>query len=152
RPRRPRRTSRRTLGRIARRRGSRPDTGGTSWAWRRACSQLARTPAVRPLWQREGERGPFADLAFNPDPPPVQLHELLGQRQAQACALLLTGVVPADLAELLEDRRLILGRDPDPRIADGDRDGIRGRRRRGGQADPAPFGGELHGVGEEIQQ
>jgi hypothetical protein len=32
------------------------------------------------------------------------------------------GVVPADLAEFLEDGRLILGRDPDPGVADGDGD------------------------------
>ena len=57
----------------------------------------------------------------------MQLHELLGQRQPEPRALLLAGVVAPDLAELLEDRRLILGRDPDPRVADRDGDGAVGQ-------------------------
>src|SRR5262249_23237047 len=68
-----------------------------------------------PKGQGEGERRPAAHLALDPDPTPVQLHELLGQRQPEAGPLLLAGVVAANLAELLEDRRLILGGDPDPR-------------------------------------
>src|SRR5262245_27846361 len=77
-----------------------------------------RSRAFGPNRQREGERGALAQLALNPNPPPVQLHELLGQCQAEPRPLLLAGVVPADLTELLEDRRLILRRDPDPRVAD----------------------------------
>ena len=64
----------------------------------------------------------MAHLALDPDPPAVQLHELLGERQAEPRALLRAGVLPANLAELLEDGRLVLGRDPDPRVADGDGD------------------------------
>jgi hypothetical protein len=67
-------------------------------------------------------------VAFNPDPSAVELHELLGQRQPEPRALLLAGVLPPDLAELLEDRRLVLGRDPDPRVANGDRDEAVGHR------------------------
>src|SRR5262245_21830947 len=92
----------------------------------------------------------MARLALNPDPPAVQLHELLRERQPEPGALLLAGVVSPDLAELLEDRRLILGRDPDPRVADGDRDAVVGRC--GNEADPAALRGELHRVGQEVQQ
>ncbi len=80
----------------------------------------------------------------------MQLHELLGQRQPESRALLRAGVVAPDLAELLEDGRLVLGRDPDPRVADRDGDGAIGRR--GGEAHSAALGGELHRVGEEVQQ
>jgi hypothetical protein len=58
----------------------------------------------------------------------VQLHELLGQRQAQSRALMLAGVLATDLAEFLENGRLILRRDPDPRVANGDRDDALARR------------------------
>src|SRR5262249_14672944 len=104
--------------------------------------------AARTDWQCEGERGTLAYLAFNPDPPPMQLHELLRQRQAEPGALLLAGVVPPDLAKLLEDGRLILERDPDPCVADGDRDDAVGSRR--GKADPAALRRELHGVRQEV--
>jgi hypothetical protein len=60
----------------------------------------------------------------------VQLHELLGQRQPEPRALLLPSILTADLAELLEDGRLILGRDPDPRVADADGDDAIGKRGR----------------------
>src|SRR5262249_9692721 len=65
-----------------------------------------RPLAFRPYRQGEGERGPLAHLALDPDLSPVQLHELLGQRQAQPRALLLAGIIAPDLAELLEDGRL----------------------------------------------
>src|SRR5262249_25799896 len=135
-------TSRRTLGRIGRRRGSRPGTEDTSSPCGLASPLVPHTPLVNPNGQREGERRPLAYLALDPDPPPVQLDELLGQRQPEPRALLLPGVVPADLAELLEDGRLVLGRDADPRVADGDRDDIRGRR--GGEAHSPPLRRELH--------
>jgi hypothetical protein len=93
---------------------------------------------------------PRPTLALDPDPPAVQLHELLSERQPEPRALLLAGMLAPNLAELLEDRRLILGRDPDARIADGDRDGPLGCR--GGEADPAPLRGELDGIGQEVQQ
>ena len=92
----------------------------------------------------------MADLALDLDPPTVQFHELLGQGQAESRALLGTGVVPADLSELLEDGRLVLGRDSDPRVGDGDGEHAFGRPR--GEANPAALRGELHGVGQEVQQ
>src|SRR5262249_13002284 len=107
-------------------------------------------PPLRPNRQSEPERRPLAHPALDPDPPPVKLHELLGQRQPEPRALLLAGVVAANLAELLKDRRLIFGGDPDPRVADRDRDDT--LRCRGGDADPAPLRGELHRVRQEVQQ
>src|SRR5262245_21783240 len=102
-------------------------TGDTSWPCGLASALAARTAFVSPTGQGEGERGSLAHVALDPDPPPVQLHELFGQRQPEPRALLLAHVVPADLAELLEDGRLVLGRDPDPRVAGGDRDAVVGR-------------------------
>src|SRR5262249_57063317 len=92
-------------------------------------------------WQGERERGPLADPALDPDPPPVQLHELLGQRQSEPGALLFAGIIPPDLAELLEDRRLVFGRNADACVADRDRDDALGRC--GGDADPASLRGGL---------
>src|SRR5262249_38717706 len=131
-------------------RGSQRDTGDTSWPWKPTASLVARTPAVRLKGQREAERGPLTHLALHPDPSPVQLHELLGECQPKPRALLLPSIISADLAELLEDGRLVLGRDPDPGVADGDGDAVLGRC--GGEADPATFRRELHRVGEEVQQ
>src|SRR5262249_39429771 len=125
-------------------RGSPTDTGGTSVPGGPASSLVARPLAVRLKGQGEGKRGSVTYLALDPDPPPVQLHELLGQRQPEPRALLLAGVVPADLAELLEDGRLVLGRDPDPRVADGDRDAVPGHV--GREVDPASLQRELHRV------
>src|SRR5262249_56059933 len=85
-------------------------------------------------WQGERERGPLADPALDPDPPPVQLHELLGQRQSEPGALLFAGIIPPDLAELLEDGRLVFGRNADACVADRDRDHALGRC--GGAAPP----------------
>ena len=80
----------------------------------------------------------------------MQLHELLGEGQAQPRPLLSPGVVQADLTELLEDGRLVLGRDADPRVGDGDGEAAVGRRR--AEANPAALGGELHRIGEEVHQ
>src|SRR5262249_6244447 len=97
-------------------------TGDMSSPCGLASTAIARHAIVSPNGQREGERRSHSCLAQDPDSPAVQLYELLGQRQAESRALLLPSVVSADLAELLEDGRLILGRNPDPRVADGDRD------------------------------
>src|SRR5713226_1792723 len=72
--------------------------------------------------QREGEGGPAARLALDPDPASMQLDELLRQGQAQARAFLLARLVAPHLAELLEDGGLVLGGDPDPGVGDGDLD------------------------------
>src|SRR5262249_52396021 len=115
-----------------------------------ASALVARTPVVTPNGQREGERRPLAHVTLDPDPPAVELHELPSQRQPEPRALLLASIVPPDLAELLEDRRLILGRNPDPRVTDGDRDAV--LRCGGREADPTPLRGELHRVGQKVQQ
>jgi hypothetical protein len=81
---------------------------------------------------------PLAHLTLDPDPPAVRLHELPGQCQPELRALLCAGVLPANLAELLEDGCLILGRDSDPRVADGDRDDVLGRRRAEANLGPPP--------------
>src|SRR4029079_1261762 len=69
--------------------------------------------------QREREGAALPELAVHPDAPPVELDEALrqGQPQAGAVTLLLAG---GGLLELLEDPRLILGRDARPRVGDGD--------------------------------
>src|SRR5262249_42550745 len=125
-------------------------TGGTSSRGGLASALVARTHCVNPNGQRERERGALAYLAVHPDPAPVQFDELLGERQPEPRALLLAGVVPADLAELLEDGRLILRRDPDPRVMHGDRDHLRCHR--DGEVDPTAVRGEFDRVGEQVQQ
>src|SRR5262245_63828670 len=130
--------------------GSPRGTGDTSSPCGLASALVARPAIVRPHGQREGERRPLVHVALDPDPPAVQLHELLGQGQPEPRALLLAGVVPADLAELLEDGCLILRRDPDPGVTDSDRDHVPGHR--GGEADPTAVRGELDRVGEQVQQ
>jgi hypothetical protein len=60
-------------------RGSPRGTGDTSWPWRPASALIARASFVKPNGQREAERGPLTYLALDPDPPTMQLHELLGQ-------------------------------------------------------------------------
>src|SRR4029450_9419436 len=107
---------------------SRAGSGDTSWPLELASALIARTRFVEPNGHREGKRRPLAHVALDPDPPTMQLHELLGQRQPESRALLLPGVLSADLAELLENGRLVLRRDPDPRVADGDGDDALGRR------------------------
>src|SRR5262245_35131525 len=111
----------------------------------------SRTRPFRPGGQGEGERRPLAHLALHPDSAPVQLHELLGQRQPEPRPLLLAGVVPADLAELLEDRGLILRRDPDPRVAHGDGHDATVRRH-GPDGDSTARRGELHGIGRRFSR
>src|SRR5688572_8095604 len=80
----------------------------------------------------------------------MQFDETPGESQPEAGALALADVVVADLAKLLEDRRLVLRGDADARVADRDLDpALRAVR---ANADAAAFGRELHGVGEEVQQ
>src|SRR4029453_12882130 len=113
----------RTRSRSSTRTGSRAGTEDRSWPRGLASALIARAPFVKPNGQRAAERRPLTHVALDPDPPPMQLHELLGQRQSEPRALLLAGVLAPHLAELLEDGRLILGRDADPSVADGDGDG-----------------------------
>jgi hypothetical protein len=88
--------------------------------------------------QREGEGGPPARLALDPDPAAVQLDELLGQGQPEARTFLVAPLIASDLAELLEDSRPVLRSDPDAGVADSDLD--RPLPPVGAQRDPAPSG------------
>lgn len=71
--------------------------------------------------------------------------------EAKAATLLYTRDVVTDLAEALEDFRLILGRDADAGIPDHERD-VAGRLSRGGDLDGAAGDTELHGVGEQVEK
>ena len=72
---------------------------------------------------------PWPTWLWTPIRPPCSSTNFLAKRQPESRALLLPSVLAPDLAELLEDGRLILGRDPDPGVADGNGDDAVGRRR-----------------------
>ena len=78
----------------------------------------------------------------------MQLDELLRESQPEARAFLLARLVAPNLAELLEDGRLVLRADADPGVADRDLD--RPFREPGLEADPAPLRGELDGIRKEV--
>src|SRR6185436_10172983 len=101
-------------------------------------------------WNGKGERRALTGLALDPDLAAVQLDELAGQGQAQAGALVLARVVRSDLAELLEDGLVVLGRDADAGV--GDRDLGRAVGHRGPDLDAAPFWRELHRVRQQVHQ
>src|SRR5207244_11361762 len=65
-------------------------------------------------------------------------------------ALALARVVGPDLAELFEDRLVILGRDADAGVADGDLHGAVGEI--GGDGDASALGRELDGVRERVDE
>src|SRR4029077_20741985 len=70
--------------------------------------------------QRERERRPFPDSTLPPDPPAVELDELSAERKTEPRAFCLP-VGLTDLTELLEHELMVLGRDADPAVSDGDR-------------------------------
>jgi anti-sigma factor RsiW len=100
--------------------------------------------------QGESERRALAHLARDPDASAVELDELLRQREPQAGPLLLLRTA-AHLTELLEDRRLVGGSDPDPRVVYRDLHHLctarRSLGRPGHQRDAPPLRRELHRVG-----
>ena len=69
--------------------------------------------------QRERKRRALSYLALHPDPAAMQLDKLAGEGQPEPGAFDLLVRRP-QLAELLEDRLLILGRDASPSVRDGD--------------------------------
>src|SRR5262245_18823820 len=69
--------------------------------------------------QAEGKRRTHTDPTLHPDPTPMQLDELPTEGQPQPSAFHLLVCCP-HLAELLEDRLLILWDDADSGVADGD--------------------------------
>ncbi len=79
----------------------------------------------------------------------MELDELPGEGQSEPRAFRLL-VRRSHLSELLEHGLLILWRDPDTAVSDGDLDQPIGRSRP--DVDPAALGGELDRVRQEIQQ
>src|SRR5438552_7339987 len=71
----------------------------------------------RPRRQRERERRALAELAFEPDAPAVELDEALREREPETRAFARAIGRLAELAEFLEDLRLILRRDADAGVA-----------------------------------
>src|SRR5262245_29374046 len=88
-------------------------------------------------------------MTLHPDPPAVQLDEPSRERQPESGATHLPVRRP-DLAELLEDRVLILRRDPDASVADGYLHTAVGGRRP--HVDPTALWRELDRVREQVQQ
>ena len=72
----------------------------------------------------EGEGRALAGLAFEPDAPAVQLDEARVSASPRPGAFLLARVVAPDLAELLEHRLLVLGRDADAGVVHRDDDAV----------------------------
>src|SRR5882672_9451069 len=107
------------------------------------------SPGMGAHGKRERERRSTTHLALHPQAAAVELDELSRQREAETRALALARGV-AHLAELLEDRLLVLWRDTDPGVGHGHLDGaIRGQRT---HVDPAALRREFHGVGQQIQE
>src|SRR5690348_1274512 len=69
---------------------------------------------------RERERGTPSRLALEPDRAAVQFDELAREREAEARAFLLAGVIASDLPELFEHRVLIGRGNADAGVAHGD--------------------------------
>ena len=110
-----------------------------------------RFPRYRLVGNREGERRALARFAFEPDASAVQLDELAREREAEARAFLLVRVVAADLAEFLEHRLLVLRRDADAGVADGDYEHLVRVAARD-DVDAAAVGRELDRVGQQVEQ
>src|SRR5712692_7637827 len=95
------------------------------------------SPGMGARGNRERERGSATHFALHPQPAAVELDELSRQREPETGALALARGV-AHLAELLEDRLLVLGRDADPGVGDRHLDAaVRGQRT---HLDPATSG------------
>ena len=70
-------------------------------------------------WERDAKRRTVPYGAVDKNLPPMQLHEALGQSEPQPGAFGLPRPVLAELLELLEERSLVLGRDPHPGVSAG---------------------------------
>src|SRR5438093_1178286 len=106
-----------------------------------------RSSGIGARGKGERERRSATHLALDPEAAAVELDKLSRQREAQTRALALPRGV-AHLAELLEDRLLVLWRDADAGVGDRHLDNaVRGQR---SHVDPATLGRELHGVGQQV--
>ncbi|QJW99075.1 hypothetical protein FTUN_6673 [Frigoriglobus tundricola] len=76
--------------------------------------------------QRDGERAPAAGLAGDADLAAQQPHQFPRDREAQPGPAELPARGPVRLPERLEDDFLLVRRDADPRVADGERDPVAG--------------------------
>src|ERR1051326_6155388 len=96
--------------------------------------------------QCEREGAALSGRALHGDRAAVQLDEALRQRETQPSPF--ARALPTDLAELLEDLLLILGRDADARVAHRDAHGAVLARR--GDLDAAAIRREFHRVREQV--
>ena len=102
----------------------------------------------RPPRQRKGEGAPATELALEPDPSAVELHEPLRERKAEARPFALPDPRLA-LLELLEDPVPILGSDARTGVGDGNPDLAVDPRR--AHVDLPTGGRELHGIREQVE-
>src|SRR5262249_12995148 len=80
----------------------------------------------------------------------MQFYKLLGQSKPKSSPFSLVSVVAPHLAKFLENLCLVLRRDPDPGVTDGDL--YRTISPPGVDSDPPSFRRELHRVGKKIEK
>src|SRR4051812_15333426 len=97
------------------------------------------------------EGGAFVRGAADADGAAEEVRQLAGDRESEARAAVGAGDGTVELAELLEDDRLLVGGDAGAVIGHGDAH-VLGSVARRGQLDPAAGGGELDRVGQEVVQ
>ena len=110
------------------------------------------------VWMLEGqfepERAAVVDFAVESEAAAHQLHELTDDRESEASAPEPAGRGGVGLGERFEHATLVFGCDPDAGVGDfeaNDRSSVVVRDWYGPEHDFA-FGGELHGVGDKIDQ
>src|ERR671931_569350 len=77
-----------------------------------------------PHRELERERRADAELALEPQVAAMELDEASREREPEPRPFVLLREVAPDLPELLEDDLLVLGRDPDAGVGDGDLDDL----------------------------
>ena len=138
-------------------RGAPASSSATSTVTARTSSRprpaLRRSGApCRPKLRREPERGSAPDLAFDPDVAAHQLHQPRRDRQAEPRAAEAPGGRAVGLRERLEDELLLVARDADARVDDGEvQADLAGQLRRDvdAQAD-SPRLREFDGVADQV--
>src|SRR5215467_4173831 len=70
--------------------------------------------------KRQSKAAALAGPAFNVDGATVELYQVLGDRQAQACAFTSASAGVAHLVKLFKDRRMLLLWNADSRVTDRD--------------------------------